>query len=115
MFPKFSMFYKKGWLLKAKFSMFCRKTGGKLQGKIHGKGLKLSPTDKHSFHFHGSAPHLGVITKNRVIITNHREYWPLFFFNFHSLKVRKKYTNPARGPSYAAHGPYTSCTFHAMK
>ncbi len=34
---------------------------------------------------------LGVITKNRVIITNHGEYWPLFFFfNFHCLKVRKK-------------------------
>ncbi len=33
---------------------------------------------------------LRVITKNRVFITNHGEYWPLFFFfNFHCLKVRK--------------------------
>ena len=34
---------------------------------------------------------LRVITKNRLIITNHWEYWPLFFFNLHCLKVRKNY------------------------
>ncbi len=61
-----SMFYyyyvvhvllKNGWFLKAKFSMFCLKKGGKMLGKIHGKGLKLSSTDKRGFHFYASAPH----------------------------------------------------------
>ncbi len=33
--------------------------GGKMQGKIHGMGLKLAPTDKHGFHFYISAPHPG--------------------------------------------------------
>ena len=26
-----------------------------MQGKIHGMGLKLAPTDKHGFHFYASA------------------------------------------------------------
>ncbi len=30
-----------------------------MQGKIHGMGLKLAPTDKHGFHFYISAPHPG--------------------------------------------------------
>ncbi len=30
-----------------------------MQGKIHGIGLKMGPTDKHGFHFYTSAPHPG--------------------------------------------------------
>ena len=50
---------KKGWFLKVKFSMFCRKKGGKMQGKIHEMGLKLALTDEHGFQFYASAPHRG--------------------------------------------------------
>ncbi len=30
-----------------------------MHGKIHGKGLKLSPTDKRGFHFCASVPYPG--------------------------------------------------------
>ncbi len=52
-------FIKEGRFLKAKFSMFCHKKGGKIHGKIHGKGLKLSPTDKRGFHFCAGVPYPG--------------------------------------------------------
>ncbi len=41
---------KRGAFQLRPWSMITRK-GGKLQGEIHGEGLKLSPTDTHGFHF----------------------------------------------------------------
>ena len=37
-----------------------------MQGKVHGKGLKLSQTDKHGFHFGASVPHPGVKVKIQI-------------------------------------------------
>ncbi len=50
--------------------MFCRKKGGTTQRKIHGKGLKLYQTDKHSFHFYARAPHPGCSHTVKVCLSN---------------------------------------------
>ncbi len=57
--------------LKAEFSMFCCKKGVKIQGKLHGKGLILAPTDKHGFHFYASVPHPGSVSAEAGVTRSH--------------------------------------------